>query len=311
MSTRVGFIGLGHMGAPMCAQVLRAGFAVTAFDLRADALTVARASGAAIAGSAAECASGAEVLITMLPGPAEVEEVLLGVGGVLAALGAGAIVADMSTSSPLLGRRIAAAAAQREVGFVDAPVADAKRAAEGRLQIMVGGDACDVDRARPVLAAMGGADRVTHVGPVGSGYAIKLLVNLQWFVHAVAAAEAFAVGLRAGIDARTLHDVFVSGPARSSFLEHEALEVLEDGEYAERFPLGLVSKDLALAIDLAHETGVPVEISALTERVYEQARQRFGDQEGELGAVKLYEELAGMPFRFVAQPGPNGVTAAG
>lgn len=311
MSTRVGFIGLGHMGAPMCAQVLRAGFAVTAFDLRADALTVARASGAAIAGSAAECAGGAEVLITMLPGPAEVEEVLLGAGGALAALGAGAIVADMSTSSPLLGRRIAAAAAQREVGFVDAPVADAKRAAEGRLQIMVGGDACDVDRARPVLAAMGGADRVTHVGPVGSGYAIKLLVNLQWFVHAVAAAEAFAVGLRAGIDARTLHDVFVSGPARSSFLEHEALEVLEDGEYAERFPLGLVSKDLALAIDLAHETGVPVEISALTERVYEQARQRFGDREGELGAVKLYEELAGMAFRFVAEPGPNGAAEAG
>jgi len=311
MSTRVGFIGLGHMGAPMCAQVLRAGFAVTAFDLRADALTVARASGATIAGSAAECASGAEVLITMLPGPAEVEAVLLGAGGVLAALGAGAIVADMSTSSPLLGRRIAAGAAQREVGFVDAPVADAKRAAEGRLQIMVGGDACDVDRARPVLAAMGGADGVTHVGPVGSGYTIKLLVNLQWFVHAVAAAEAFAVGLRAGIDARTLHDVFVSGPARSSFLEHEALEVLEDGEYAERFPLRLVSKDLALAIDLAHETGVPVEISALTERVYERARQRFGDREGELGAVKLYEELAGMPFRFVAEPGPNGAAEAG
>ncbi len=311
MSTRVGFIGLGYMGAPMCAQVLRAGFAVTAFDLRADALTVARASGAAIAGSAAECASGAEVLITMLPAPAEVEEVLLGAGGALAALSAGAIVADMSTSSPLLGRRIAAAAAQREIGFVDAPVADAKRAAEGRLQIMVGGDARDVDRARPVLAAMGGADRVTHVGPVGSGYAIKLLVNLQWFVHAVAAAEAFAVGLRAGIDARTLHDVFVSGPARSSFLEHEALEVLEDGEYAERFPLGLVSKDLALAIDLAHETGVPVEISALTERVYERARQRFGDREGELGAVKLYEELAGMPFRFVAEPGPNGAAEAG
>jgi len=311
VSTRVGFIGLGYMGAPMCAQVLRAGFAVTAFDLRADALTVARASGAAIAGSAAECASGAEVLITMLPAPAEVEEVLLGAGGALAALSAGAIVADMSTSSPLLGRRIAAAAAQREIGFVDAPVADAKRAAEGRLQIMVGGDARDVDRARPVLAAMGGADRVTHVGPVGSGYAIKLLVNLQWFVHAVAAAEAFAVGLRAGIDARTLHDVFVSGPARSSFLEHEALEVLEDGEYAERFPLGLVSKDLALAIDLAHETGVPVEISALTERVYERARQRFGDREGELGAVKLYEELAGMPFRFVAEPGPNGAAEAG
>lgn len=298
MSARVGFIGLGQMGAPMCAQVVRAGFQVTAFDVRADALAAARAQGAATAGSSAECAAGADVLITMLPGPAQVEDVLLGTGGAVAALAEGALVADMSTSAPALGRRIAAAARERGIAFVDAPVADAKRAAEGRLHIMVGGEAADVDRARPVLAAMGGADRVTHVGPVGAGYAVKLLVNLQWFVHAVAAAEAFAVGARAGIDVRTLYDVFVAGPARSSFLEHEALEVLEDGDYAERFPLGLVSKDLALTTELAREAGVTVELAAVTERLYERARQRFGDGAGELGAVRLYEELAGMPFRF-------------
>ena len=236
----------------------------------------------------------------MLPGPAQVEDVLLGSGGALAALADGGLVADMSTSSPALGRRIAAAAGERGAAFVDAPVADAKRAAEGRLHIMVGGEPADVERARPVLAAMGGADRVTHIGPVGSGYAVKLLVNLQWFVHAVAAAEAFAIGLRTGIDARTLHAILASGPARSSFLEQEALEVLEDGEYAERFPLGLVSKDLALAMDLVQEAGVAAELSALTDRIYERARERFGDGEGELGAVKLYEELSGTPFRFAA-----------
>lgn len=298
MTTRVGFVGLGHMGAPMCVQVVRAGFPVTAFDLRAEARDAAATSGAAIAASAAGCAAAADVLITMLPGPAQVEDVLLGSGGALDALARGAIVADMSTSSPALGRRIAAAAAERGIGFVDAPVADAKRAAEGRLHIMAGGDADAVDRVRPVLAAMGGADRVSHVGPVGSGYAVKLLVNLQWFVHAVAAAEAFAVGLRSGLDARTLYDVLASGPARSAFLDQEALEVLEDGEYAERFPLGLVGKDLALTMDLAQEAGVAAQLSALTARIYDRARQRFGDHEGELGAVKLYEELAGMPFRF-------------
>lgn len=305
-SIRVGFIGLGNMGAPMCAQVLRAGFDVTAFDLRADALAAARGQGVATAASAAECATAADVLITMLPGPAQVADVLLGSGRALAALAERALVIDMSTSAPALGRRIAAAARERGIAFVDAPVADAKRAAEGRLHIMVGGEASDVDRARPVLAAMGGADRVTHVGPVGSGYAIKLLVNLQWFVHAVAAAEAFAVGVRAGIDERTLYDVFVSGPARSSFLEHEALEVLEDGDYAKRFPLGLVSKDLALVMDLARETGVEVDASAVTARLYERARQRFGDGEGELGAIKLYEQLAGTPFRFTAASVADG-----
>jgi 3-hydroxyisobutyrate dehydrogenase len=297
-STRVGFIGIGTMGAPMCAQVVRAGFPVTAFDLRAEALAAARTAGAATAASAAECAMRADVLVTMLPGPADVEDVLLGAGGALDALGADALVADMSTSAPALGRRIAAAARERGIAFVDAPVADAKRAAEGRLHIMVGGDAADVERARPVLAAMGGPDRVSHVGPVGSGYAAKLLVNLQWFVHAVAAAEAFAIGVRAGLDARTLHEVFVSGPARSSFLEQEALEVLEDGEYAERFPLALVSKDLALTMELAREAGVAAELSELTARIYERAQDRFGDREGELGAVKLYEQLAGTPFRF-------------
>lgn len=302
MSTRVGFIGLGNMGAPMCAQVLRAGFPVTAFDLRPEALAEAGARGAAAVESAAACAAVADVLVTMLPGPAQVEDVLLGSGGALAALPDGAVAVDMSTSSPTLGRRIGEAARERGLAFLDAPVADAKRAAEGRLHIMVGGEAADVERARPVLEAMGGADRVTHIGPLGSGYAIKLLVNLQWFVHAVAAAEAFAVGLHAGIDARTLYDIFAAGPARSSFLEQEALEVLEDGEYAERFPLGLVCKDLALTMDLAGETGVPVELSALTADLYERARRRFGDGEGELGAVKLYEELAGSPFRFSGGP---------
>jgi 3-hydroxyisobutyrate dehydrogenase len=312
MSLRVGFIGLGTMGAPMCAQVVRAGFEVTAFDLRGEAVAAARAAGAAGADSAAACARRADVLVTMLPGPTEVEDVLLGAGGALAALDAGALVADMSTSEPALGRRIAATAPERGIGFLDAPVADAKRAAEGRLHIMVGGDAADVERARPVLAAMGGDDRITHLGPAGSGYATKLLVNLQWFVHAVAAAEAFAIGLRAGLDVRALHGIFVSGPARSAFLEQEALEVLEDGDYAARFPLALVGKDLALTMDLAREAGVAVELSELTTRIYERARQRFGDGEGEPGAVRLYEELAGAPFRFsAAGAGGEAGTAAG
>jgi 3-hydroxyisobutyrate dehydrogenase len=303
---RVGFIGLGTMGLPMCEQVVRAGFAVTGFDLRDEALAAAGAAGAATAGSASACAEGADFLVTMLPGPAQVEDVLLGSGGALEALAAGALVADMSTSAPPLGRRIAAAAWELGIAFVDAPVADAKRAAEGRLHIMVGGDAADVERARPLLAAMGGADRVRHVGPVGSGYAAKLLLNLQWFVHAVAAAEAFAIGARAGLDVRTLHEILVSGPARSAFLEREALEVLEDGEYARRFPLALVGKDLEITLELAREAGVAAELAEVTAGIYERARQRFGDREGELGAVKLYEEIAGTPFRF----SPDGASLA-
>lgn len=295
---RVGFVGLGHMGAPMCEQVLRAGFAVTAFDTRAEALHALVALGAAPAASARECAATADVLITMLPGPAAVEAVLLGDGGALDALAPGSIAIDMSTSSPQLARRIAEAGAARGVGVLDAPVADALKAAEGMLHVFVGGDDDDVERARPVLEAMGDPDGIVHVGPHGAGQVVKVLVNLQWFVHAAAAAEALLMGARAGIDLRTLHAAFAAGPARSSFLEHEALEVLEDGEYGERFPLGLVAKDLRLAAALAEEAGVPAAVSVRTHELYEEARERLGDGAGEMGVLALYEQLTGTPLRF-------------
>lgn len=295
---RVGFIGLGHMGAPMCARIAGGGFAVTAFDIAPAAIAVAVMGGAEAADSAAECARDADVLVTMLPGPAQVEDVLLGAGGALAAMREGTLAIDMSTSSPALGRRIGDAAAARGISTLDAPVADALKAAEGDLHIFVGGEPADVARARPVLETMGCPDRVVHVGPLGAGYTVKLLVNLQWFVHAAAAAEAFVVGARAGIDADTLYSAFAAGPARSSFLENEALEVLRDGEYGERFPLGLVTKDLALALDLARASGIPTELSAVTQGIYGQALERYGGAAGEMAVLRLYEDLADTPLRL-------------
>jgi 3-hydroxyisobutyrate dehydrogenase len=306
VSDRVGFVGLGHMGAPMCEQVLRAGFATTVFDLRPEAVDAAVRRGARAAASAAGCAAAADVLVTMLPGPAQVEAVLLGDGGALAALAPGGLAMDMSTSSPALARRLAAAGAARGVGVIDAPVADALKAAEGMLHVFAGGPAEDVARARPVLEAMGDPQGIVHVGPSGAGQLVKLLVNLQWFVHAAAAAEALVMGVRAGIDTRTLHRVFAAGPARTSFIEHEALEVLQDGEYGERFPLGLVVKDLRLAAELAEETGVPAAVSATTRALYEQARERLGDQAGEMSVLALYEELTGTVLRFDAEDRHGG-----
>ncbi len=303
MSTRVGFIGLGHMGGPMCERVARGGFDVRAFDLRPEAVDAAVAAGATAAASAADCAATAEILVTMLPAPPHVEDVLLGPGGALAALPDGALAIDMSTSSPALGRRIADAAAPRGIGFLDAPVADALKASEGDLHIFVGGEDADVARARPVLETMGRPERVVHVGPRGAGYAVKLLVNLQWFVHAAAAAEALVIGTRAGIDLRILYTALVAGPARSSFLENEALEVLEHGEYGERFPLGLVAKDLGMALELAHESGVAAEVSTRTHELYDHVLERYGAGAGEMAVLRHYEDLAGTPLRFGAPDG--------
>ena len=300
---RVGFIGLGHMGGPMCARVAGGGFEVSAFDLRPEAVEAAVAAGTAPAASAAECAATADVLVTMLPAPPHVEDVLLGTGGALAALPDGALAIDMSTSSPALGRRIAEAAALCGIAFVDAPVADALKASQGDLHIFVGGEPADVARARPVLETMGRPERVVHVGPQGAGYTVKLLVNLQWFVHAAAAAEALAIGARAGIELRTLYTVLAAGPARSSFLENEALEVLEAGEYGERFPLGLVTKDLNMALELAHEMGIPADVSARTHELYGRVLEHYGAGAGEMAVVRHYEDIAGAPLRFGAPDG--------
>jgi 3-hydroxyisobutyrate dehydrogenase len=297
--TRVAFIGLGHMGGHMCRNVITAGFDVCAFDLDAGALRRARETGARPAGSAAQCAAGADMLVTSLPGPPQVEQVLTGSGGAIAALAPGALVIEMSTSSLEVGRRAQAAARARGVEMIDAPVAGQTiRAESGTLAIYAGGDSAAFTRALPMLEAIGDPQQIFHLGPHGSGYAVKLLLNLTWFVHAVATAEAMAVGVKAGVDIDKLHTALVNSPANSNFLEHDVRSVLDRGDYDEGFAMKLVTKDLGLAVDLARVVGVPVELAALVEQIHVRARSRYGDQAGEMSAIRLYEELAEIELRW-------------
>ena len=195
MGQRIGFIGVGHMGRPMAANLLRAGFAVTAFDATPHARSELETLGATWAEDAASVAAVVDTLITMLPGPREVDDVLVGSGRVLENLRPGATWIDMSTSSPAVGRRIGERCAERDVRNLDAPVSGmAKGAVAGTLQIFVGGDReCFLEQ-RPLLEAMGDPERIFHVGPHGAGYSVKLLINLLWFAHAVAAAEVMVMG---------------------------------------------------------------------------------------------------------------------
>jgi 3-hydroxyisobutyrate dehydrogenase len=296
---RVGFVGLGNMGGPMCRQLVEAGFRVTAYDLDSDALDRVAAAGAAIGGSAADCARDAQALVTMLPAPPQVEQVLLGEGGAIAALPAGALAIDMSTSSIAIGQRVLGAARERGVEVLDAPVAGQSSGAEaGTLSIYVGGSQEAFERARPLFQAMGNPRRIFHVGGNGAGYTVKLLVNLLWFIQSVATGEVLSVGVRAGVSLQKLHEALVGSPANTNFLEHDVRSVLDAGDYDEAFPMRLVSKDLGLAVDLAREVGVPVELSALVEQIHRRARVRFGDQAGEISAIRLYEELAGVELRL-------------
>jgi len=198
---RVGFIGLGHMGGPMSANILAAGHDLVVHDVRAEAAAGLLASGAAWAASPRETGAGRDVVITMLPTPRHVADVLLGQDGLLDGLAPGAVWVDMSTSVPEVAERVMAVAGPRQVAVVDAPVSGmAAGAKAGSLQIFVGGAAADYQRIRPLLEAMGDPGRILHVGGNGAGYTVKLMINLLWFGHLAATAEVLTVGVRAGVD---------------------------------------------------------------------------------------------------------------
>jgi 3-hydroxyisobutyrate dehydrogenase len=296
---RVGFIGLGNMGGPMCSHLVRAGFDVTAYDLDAGAMDRLVADGARGAVSASDCARGVQALITMLPAPPHVEQVLLGDGGAIAALDPGSIAIDMSTSSTAVGARVLAAAGSRGVDVLDAPVAGQSIGAKaGTLAIYVGGEEAVFEHVRPLLEAMGDPARIFHLGPSGAGYTVKLLLNLLWFIQSVAVGEVLTVGVRAGVSLDRLHGALVGSPANSNFLERDVRMVLDDGDYDDAFPMRLVTKDLGLAVDLARDVGVPVELTALVEQIHRRARGQYGDDAGEISAVRLYEDLAGISLRL-------------
>lgn len=308
--TRIGFIGLGSMGSGMTRNLLKAGYQLVVHDTRPEILDEYAALGAEIADSAASVAAATGTVITMLPTPAIVSEVLNGPDGVLAGLPDGGTWIDMSTSVPAVADDVRRRTADRGIAVLDAPVSGmAVGAATGRLQIFIGGDAADVARLRPVFEAMGDPERILHVGPHGAGYAVKLMINQLWFSHLVATAEVLAVGVKAGVELGVLRDALIASPANSNFLENDVRCILEQGDYDEGFAIALACKDLGLSTDLAAAVGMPVEVSAVVEQVYRRARASYGDRAGEMTPFKLYEDLLGTPMRLAPAATPEAVGA--
>jgi 3-hydroxyisobutyrate dehydrogenase len=145
---------------------------------------------------------------------------------------------------------------------------------------------------------MGDPDRIFQLGPHGAGYTVKVLLNLMWFIESAATGEVLTMGVRAGVPLDKLHAALVGSPATSNFLERDVVPVLESGDYDEAFPMRLVTKDLALAVDLGRDVGMPVELTALVEQIHRRARATYGDDAGEISAIRLYEDLAGVKLRF-------------
>lgn len=296
----VGFIGLGSMGSGMTRHLQQAGYRLVVNDVRQAQSDELVANGASWADTAAEVASSSDLVITMLPTPRHVFDVVNGPNGILTGLPVGGTWIDMSTSVPEVADQVRATHTRRGLHVLDAPVSGmAVGAASGMLQIFVGGETEDYLRVRPVLEAMGDPDKILHVGAHGAGYAVKLMINQLWFSHLVATAEVLSVGVCAGVDLKVLRDALVASPANSNFVEHDVTAILRDGDYDESFAISLACKDLGLSTDLARSVGVPVELSAMVEQIYRRARASYGDNAGEMTPVKLYEDLIGRDLRLV------------
>ena len=271
--TRIAFIGVGTMGLPMATNLLKKGFAVTAYDLNAAAVQAAAAAGMTAAASAAEAVAGADLVITMLPSSPHVEAAYMGDGGVVNAARKGTLCVDMSTVDPAASRRVAAAAAERGIRFVDAPVSGGTpRAIDGTLAIMVGGAPEDFQAALPALQAMGA--NVIHVGPVGSGEVAKLCNNLIAGVVGVAVSEAFRIAEGFGVDLKVVTEVIGKSSGNTWLMEHMhpvaglVARAASTNGYAPGFMTDLMCKDLGLAVDAARSLRVPLFVAPAAQQVY-------------------------------------------
>ncbi len=273
---KIGFIGTGTMGRPMLANLVRKEFGVIAFDVVPAALEAAIALGATRAGSVGEAAANCDLVITMLPSSANVDAVYLGSGGIVDSAAQGRLCVDMSTIDPGTSQRVAARLQERGMRFLDAPVSGGVGGAvAGTLAIMVGGDAGNLEEARPALAAMG--SNIIHVGAVGAGEVAKLCNNLISGSALVAVAEAFRIGEAFGVDPEILTRVIAKSSGATWVMEHmHPVPGMVDGaassrQYAPGFMTDLMAKDLGLAVSAAREKRVPVVVAPAAQQLYRMA----------------------------------------
>ncbi|MHB1133489.1 MAG: NAD(P)-dependent oxidoreductase [Chloroflexota bacterium] len=298
--TQAGFIGLGLMGKPMARNLMRAGFALAVHNRSRGKVDELAAEGAAPAGSPAEVAARCEFVCTCLPGPADVRQVYLGPDGVLAGARAGSVLIEMSTIDPETHRELAAAAAARGAAYLDAPVSGGTTGAEkGTLTIMVGGEAEALERARPLLAAMG--ERIFHLGPVGAGAVAKLINNMLGAINLLGVYEGLVLGVKAGLDPRQLAEVVSSGSGASRQFAAGAPNILKR-DFAPGFTLDLMAKDVALARQLGESLGVRLEAGTLASQVLEETRQSGLGQESIYAGIKVLEGLAGVEVKGKKAP---------
>ena len=291
---KVGFIGLGRMGHPMAANILKAGYELTIHDLRREIGHDLETAGARWGDTPRETAVRTDVLLTCLPSASAAEEVALGDDGVFAGLGRGAVYVDTGPHPPAFMRRISGIGQARDIRVLDAPISGGVVGArDATLTICIGGLEEDLERVRPLLETIG--RKIVYIGPAGSGNTIKLINNLMLFVNYLGACEGVAMGIRAGIEPQLLLDVIVPSMGQSRIFEH-ALAAFLDGE-AIGGTTDLAVKDTQMGVELAEELGVPVEVAALVRDIFIRFRdENDRGQEDYSALIREYLKRSGVAW---------------
>jgi 3-hydroxyisobutyrate dehydrogenase len=286
---RVGFVGLGLMGGPMAANVARAGYPLTVFNRSSSKAEPLRALGAGLASTPREVAAASDVVICMLSDAAAVHEVLSGGDGLLAGGRTGMTLIDMSTVAPAESRATAVEIAARGWTMLDAPVfGSTGPAKEGKLGIMVGGEAEAFEAHRELLATMG--TFILYLGPQGSGALAKLCFNLMVAAQVGSLAEAMTLAVKGGLSPEAMGQILKASPILSNLIERK-IGAIVSGDFTPAFPLKHMHKDLGLMVGTARQMGARLPVTEATLEVFTQAK---AVGLGELDAVAVYRQLASM-----------------
>ena len=295
MAGKVGFIGLGAMGGPMALNLAKAGFSLVVNDIIEAKTRPLKATGATVADSAQAVAAATERTVVIVETTAQAEAVILGKQGIVDGARSGHIVLCMATIDPFAARDIADRLAARGMAMLDAPVSGGTaRAQSGELSVIVGGDRTVFDKCQDLFSAMG--SRSFHVGPLGSGLAMKLVNNMLVQVNTVAVAEALVLGVKAGLDPQTIYEVVRVSTGASAAWEMRVPRILA-GDYAPGGTVDISYKDQELETAFAKRLGVPVLLANVTQQVYQMARAQGLNKEDGSAIVKIYEHLAGVSVR--------------
>jgi len=300
MATSVGFIGVGNMGNPMASNVLKAGFPIIVFDKNPQAMENLLQAGAQRGSSAREVVERSEITLTSLPASPDVEAVYLEPGGLVEGARPDTILIDLSSVLPSTPRKIYPLAQERGVHFLEAPVSGGVTGARAAtLAIMVGGDAQVLERARPVLRAIG--PNIFHVGPVGAGNTIKAINNMLASVNSLAMMEGIAVGVKAGLDPMLVYDVVKASSGASKALETIPNSLIPRN-FEPGFKVQLMNKDLETFGTIAKELHVPFLFGNVAQQ-YQQAALAAGLGERNTSVIMtIIEQLAGVEVRRLERP---------